>query len=129
MCDLNAATTADILKVILTDPGFDFEGAVRAIYENEGFKAADTPELSEQLRDLLLENDERKADEADEILGCTAISIKGGTRQKTDVDHFLTTRRPRNRRSGRRTASAPSSRLGPGRRSRRSGASTRRRLK
>ena len=119
MCDLNAATTADILKVILTDPGFDYEGAVRAIYENEGFRTADTPELSEQLRDLLLENDARKADEADEILGCTVISIKGG----------MTTRRQRSRRSGRRKVGAPSSRRSPGRRSRRSGASTRRRLK
>ena len=78
MCDLNASATADILKVILTDPKFDYEGAVRAIYENEGFSSNDTPELSEQLRDLLLENEGRKSDEADEILGCTAISIKGG---------------------------------------------------
>ncbi len=81
MCDLNASEVADVLKVILTDPKFDYEGAVRAIYENEGFSANDTPELSEQLRDLLLENEARNADKADEILGCTAISIKGGRRR------------------------------------------------
>lgn len=81
MCDLSASHVADILKVILTDPGFDYEGAVRSIYENEGFKSADTPELSEQLRDLLLENESRHINEADEILGCTTISIKGGVRR------------------------------------------------
>lgn len=82
MCDLNASATADILKVILTDPTFDYEGAVRAIYEHEGFSAKETPELSEQLRDLLLENEGRKSDEADEILGCTTINISGGKRRK-----------------------------------------------
>ncbi len=96
MCDLNAAAVADILKVILTDPKFDYEGAVRAIYENEGFSAADTPELSEQLRDLLLENDARNINEADELLGCTAIAIKGGTRRRARV---LTKRRKTRRRA------------------------------
>ena len=94
MCDLNATATADILKVILTDPKFDYEGAVRAIYEHEGFSANDTPELSEQLRDLLLENEARKADEADELLGCTTISIKGGRRKS---------RKGRKGRKGRKT--------------------------
>lgn len=93
MCDLNADATANILKVILTDPGFDYEGAVRAIYEHEGFRAADTPELSEQLRDLLLENEGRKSDEADEILGCTAISIKGGKRRKKNMIYFSSKQR------------------------------------
>ena len=71
----------------------------------EGFSANDTPELSEQLRDLLLENEGRKADEADELLGCTAISIKGGVSKKMRRAHFFTKRRTshKGRKTRRRT--------------------------
>jgi hypothetical protein len=56
--------------------------AVRLIFEDEGFKSAETPQLSEQLRQLLLENGSRTDDEVDTILGCTTINI-GGRRRRT----------------------------------------------
>jgi hypothetical protein len=55
--------------------------AVRLIFEDEGFKSADTPQLSEQLRQLLLENGSRTDDEVDAILGCATINI-GGSRKR-----------------------------------------------
>jgi hypothetical protein len=56
--------------------------AVRQIFEDEGFKSADTPQLSEQLRQLLLENGSRTDDEVDTILGCTTINIGGSRRDR-----------------------------------------------
>ena len=56
--------------------------AVRLIFEDEGFKSADTPQLSEQLRQLLLENRSRTDDEIDAILGCASIDIGGGRRKR-----------------------------------------------
>ncbi len=94
--------------------------AVHRIFEAEGFKASETPQLSEQLRQLLLENPDLSDDDVDKILGCTSININGGQRQ---------TRRARNRRSARCRRAAPSSRRGHGRQSRHNAASTRRQLK
>ena len=56
--------------------------AVRLIFEDEGFKSADTPQLSEQLRQLLLENGTRTDDDVDHILGCASINIGGGRKRR-----------------------------------------------
>ncbi len=66
--------------------------AVRLIFEDEGFKSDETPQLSEQLRQLLLENGSRTDDEVDAILGCASINIGGGSR-KMDYVCFSTKRR------------------------------------
>lgn len=127
MCDSSAADTYRILGHIFMQPGFDYEGVVRAIYENEGFNPETTPGLSDQLRDLL-SAENLPEEKVNEIMGCMAINIAGG-RQKTDIIHFLHKGRVRNLRSAQRRRAAPSSKRRSGQRSRHNGASTRRRLK
>ena len=63
MCDLQPDRIAD---------------AVRTIFMDEGFDPAETPETSEQLRRLLLENGSRSIDDVDKILGCATINMNGG---------------------------------------------------
>jgi len=69
MCDLQPDRIAD---------------AVRTIFMDEGFNPVETPETSEQLRQLLLENGSRTEDDVDKILGCATIKMNGGFAKRSN---------------------------------------------
>jgi hypothetical protein len=86
MCDLQPDRIAD---------------AVRTIFIDEGFNPVETPETSEQLRQLLLENGSRTEDDVDKILGCATIKMNGGFAKRSKGKK---TRRSKAKRTRRRAS-------------------------